>query len=82
MIIHPIDLAMYRLEERMATINSPAERTTDWFLLRAYSTGLTLLKSIKAQGLQDDPVAADNFRKGLRASIALVDGGHEVAPPV
>lgn len=79
---HPIDIAIQGLEERVATNNSPSEGTAGWFLLRAYSTGLLLLKALKAQGLQDDPVAADAYRKGLRKSLADVAGVSEVAPPV
>lgn len=81
---HPIDLAIQGVEERVAAHGSPTEGTAGWFLLRAYSTGLVLLKAIKAKGLQDDPVAADAYRKDLRKSLADVAGVSEVAvgPPV
>lgn len=68
--MHPIDIAIQGLQERIDAHGSPKEGTAGWFLIRAYATGQVLLQTIKAKGLQDDPVEADAFRKELRKRVA------------
>lgn len=62
----PLDAAIAVLEEEIAsfqqgTKDQPKEKTTDWFLLRAKSLGLSSLKTMAARQLADDPVGAERF---------------------
>lgn len=48
---------------QQGTKSQPAEKTTDWFLLRAKSLGLSSLRTMKAQQLDEDPVGAERFHR-------------------
>lgn len=66
---HPLDVAIAELELEVTALGAPDPATVGWFTLRAKSTGLTMLRVLKQRGLQDDPAAAENFRKNARKVI-------------
>lgn len=72
----PLEAAIAVLEAEVAgfqqgTKDQPKEKTTDWFLLRAYGLGLSCLRALKARALEDDPPGAERFyrnaSKGMKA---------------
>ena len=78
-----LDGAIALLEEEISALGTPASpasgenASSTWWLLRAKSTGLSLLKALRQKGLTD-PVAADSYRKDLR--IKLVAAGEPGKP--
>jgi NOL1/NOP2/fmu family ribosome biogenesis protein len=70
-----LDKAIAVLQEEVdyfqqGTKNQPAEKSTDWYLLRAKVAGLGLLKQMKVRGYENDPASAERFArahtKGMR----------------
>ena len=57
------------LEEEISRLGAPREGTSLWWMLRAKSTGLSLLRSLRQKGITD-PVMADAFRKDIRQQLA------------
>ena len=78
-----LDSAIALLEEEISILGTPRspvngeDASSTWWLLRAKSTGLSLLKALRSKGILD-PVAAENYRKDLR--IKLVAAGDPGAP--
>ena len=66
---------MTNLEEAIAQLEAEVEATGTpyvgsilWWVLRARSQGLSLLKALQAKGISD-PVVAENFRKKTRLEL-------------
>lgn len=57
------------------------EGSTDWWLLRAKTTGLSLLRTFLAQGLTD-PKEADDFRKNVRTLLTKADPAVKATDPL
>lgn len=65
----PIDSAIALLEFEISKLGKPDAHTSLWFVLRAKSTGLSLLRAMKQAGVADDPLTAEAFRKEVRESL-------------
>lgn len=69
-----LDSAIAMLEEEVSLLGTPASpangeaASSVWWMLRAKSTGLSLLKALRAKGIID-PVMAENYRKDLRVRL-------------
>lgn len=81
------DLAVIQLQAEIDALGIPKPEETNWWLLRAKSTGMSLLKAIQANDLQQDPIQSENFRKAARADlvaplpvVAIGAGGNEAQP--
>lgn len=68
-----LDLAIIQLTNELEVLQTPAAGTTAWWVLRAKSTGLSLLRAMKAQGLEDDLTLADAYRKDIRSQLIAKD---------
>lgn len=63
-----LDSAILLLEGELDKLGLPKKDTVDWWVLRAKSTGLTLLRTMRAKNLFE-PEAAEVFRRGLRMEL-------------
>lgn len=63
-----LDAAITQLQAEVDGIGFPGTGTTLWWMLRARSQGLSLLKAIQAKGISD-PVVAEAFRKETRLEL-------------
>lgn len=64
----PAAVALLEMEVAKLQGRKPAPGDTNWHMLQAKSLGLSLLRTLAQNGL-DDPIAADAFRKDLRLSL-------------
>lgn len=68
----PLESALSELETQLSrfgqgTPRQPAEGTRDWYLLRAFSIGLSHLRSLQSAGLEHDHAGAERaYRRILR----------------
>lgn len=76
----PIELAIALLEDEIQALGKPREGTSQWFLLRGMSHGLSLLKAMLAKGFHSDPLAAETFRKSLRVEIMQATSSDSLGP--
>lgn len=85
----PLERAIAALEIEVSLLTDQASKTptggivdgtTDWWMLRAKTTGLSLLRTFLAQGLTD-PKEADDFRKNVRALLTKADPVVKAADP-
>lgn len=67
----PQENAIAMLEAEIEQLGKPEAGTSLWWMLRAKSLGLSLLRSLKAKGI-DDPAMAELFRKDVRKRLASV----------
>lgn len=73
-----LDSAIAALEDEVSKLGTPPAPASGgaasalWWTLRAKSTGLSLLKALRAKGILD-PEMADSYRKELRAGL-VADG--------
>lgn len=65
-----LDKAIEQCQADVDILLTPKEDTVEWWLLRARSTGLSLLKTMQQQGFT--PLQADTFRKVIRTNITGV----------
>ena len=63
-----LDEAITQLEAEIDAIGLPQVGSTLWWVLRARSQGLSLLKTLKVRGISD-PVVAEAFRKKTRLEM-------------
>ena len=63
-----LDSTIAALEEEISRLGAPPEGSSLWWMLRAKSTGLSLLRTLRQRGITD-PAMADAFRKDLRSSL-------------
>lgn len=68
----PIESAMALLDAEIQKLGSPPVSTSLWFVLRAKSTGLSLLRAMKRDGVDEDPAAAEAFRKNVRQALTTM----------
>lgn len=71
-----LNKAIVLLEREVDTLldTAPDATTVDWWTLRGKSTGLTLLRSMRAEGLTE-PSEAEAFRRSLRKEISVPING-------
>lgn len=60
--------AIQLLEIEIEQLGTPKVETAGWWVLRAKSTGLSLLRTMRDRGISD-PEVAEAFRKGLRKEL-------------
>ena len=75
-----IERAIKNLEEEVGNLKTPEEGTREWWLLRAKSLGLSLLRSCHKQ--EFSTVQAEEFRKDFRSKIATPDAEATLPPGV
>lgn len=78
-----LDDAIAVMEGEITALGTPREDTREWWLLRARSTGLSMLKMFKLNGVTT--VQAEVMRRGVRRSFMKLpeDISEEVTlPPV
>lgn len=69
-----LDSAIAMLEEEISRLGTPASPANGeaasalWWTLRAKSTGLSLLRALRAKDILD-PVMAENYRKDIRVAL-------------
>lgn len=63
-----LDEAITQLQAEIDAIGLPVPGTTLWWVLRARSQGLSLLKTLQVRGISD-PVVAEAFRKKTRLEM-------------
>lgn len=61
--MNSIDQAIASLESSIDDRLKAHPLTKEWFELQAYGRGITLLKTIKLAGLENDPQAVDDYRR-------------------
>lgn len=74
-----IESAVAQLEVEIAsfkqgTKDQPKEGSGAWFMLRALSVGLTMLRTMQAKSVSNDPAAAEalfrQFMRDVKASVS------------
>ena len=60
--------AIAQLEREIEQLGFPGVGTALWWMLRAKSHGLSLLKTLQVRGVSD-PVIAESFRKKTRLEM-------------
>lgn len=66
-----IDTAITQLDAEVAAIGFPKEDTVEWWILRAKSTGASLLRAMQQRSLTN--LEADQFRRGVRIGMMKSD---------
>lgn len=73
-----IDDAIARLQQEVVSFNQgtaqqPKEGTPEWFLLRAKSAGLSMLKRLRQLGCQNDAAASERYYRTCSAVLKSKD---------
>ena len=76
-----IDIAIAFLEQDITQLGDVKEGEVNWFILRAKSTGLSLLKAARQQRLDSDYKRLEEFRRDVRAKL-VAQGATVEAPQV
>lgn len=74
----PAATALLELEVAKLQGRKPVPGDTNWHLLQAKSLGLSMLRTLMQNGM-DDPIAVDAFRKDLRMGLVQ---GPDIPPAV
>ena len=77
-----IESAIAQLETEIAgfkqgTKDQPKEGSGAWFMLRALSAGLVLLRVMQQRGVANDPAAAESFFRLYTKEAKTSDGSRE-----
>lgn len=80
-----LDRAIQLLQAEVAafgqgTKNQPQEKSTEWFLLRAKASGLSLLKRMQQLGIENDPAAAEHYYRRASKDAKLETTETPVGP--
>lgn len=77
----PIDIAIASIKNQAYVLLKARPLSAAWFELQAKGLGLSMLRGMKAAGVQGDEVLANEYRKNIPVTIADLEAEKAAGEP-